>query len=85
MEDNKKEDDENYPMFTEEYSDTTMKDNEEWEKHMDTFGSWLRARLMNDDTVGDQLYLLAALLSSTVLHFQGYEINGNTFYTTAYL
>jgi hypothetical protein len=38
---------------------------------------------MNDDTVGEQLYLLAASPSSTVLHFQGYEINGNTFYTTA--
>ena len=50
---------------------------------MDTFGSWLRARLMNDNTVGDQLYLLAASPSSTVLHFQGYEINGNTFYTIA--
>ena len=53
------------------------------EKHMDTFGSWLRARLMNDNTIGDQLYLLAASPSSTVLHFQGYEINGNTFYTIA--
>ena len=52
------------------------------EKHMDTFGSWLRARLMNDNTVGDQLYLLAVSPSSTVLHFLGYEINGDTFYTT---
>ena len=38
---------------------------------------------MNDTTVGDQLYLLAASPSSTVLNFQGYEINGNTFYTIA--
>ena len=34
------------------------------EKHMDTFGSWLRARLMNDNTVGDQLYLLADTLQT---------------------
>ena len=36
---------------------------------------------MNDSTVGDHLYLLASSPSSTVLNFQGYEINGNTFYT----
>jgi hypothetical protein len=53
------------------------------EKHMETFGSWLRTRLMNDGDVGDQLYLLAASPSSTVFNFQGYEINGNTFYTVA--
>ena len=38
---------------------------------------------MNDDDVGDQLYLLAASPSSTVLSFQGDEINGNRFYTIA--
>ena len=38
---------------------------------------------MNDGDVGDQLYLLAASPSSTVFNFQGYEINGNTFYTIA--
>ena len=53
------------------------------EKHMETFGSWLRLHLMNDTTIGDQLYLLAATPSSTVLTFQGYEINGNTFYMIA--
>ena len=53
------------------------------EKHMETFGSWLRTRLMNDGDVGDQLYLLAASPSSTVFNFQGYEINGNIFYTIA--
>jgi hypothetical protein len=51
------------------------------QEHMKTFGSWLRLQLMNDSTVGDQLYLLASSPSSTVLNFQGYEINGNTFYT----
>jgi len=53
------------------------------EKHMETFSSWLRTHLLNDEEVGDQLYLLAASPSSTVLNFQGYEINGNTFYTIA--
>ena len=50
---------------------------------METFGSWLRTRLLNDEEVGDQLYLLAASPSSTVFNFQGYEINSNTFYTIA--
>ena len=38
---------------------------------------------MNNNIVGDQLYLLAKAPSSTILTFQGYEINGNTFYTMA--
>ena len=50
-------------------------------KHVDTFGSWLRTHLINDNTVGQELYLLAKSPSSTILTFQGYEINGNTFYT----
>src|ERR1044071_7901161 len=52
-------------------------------KHMETFGTWLQLRLMHDTTIGNQLYLLAATPSETVLTFQGYEINGNTFYTVA--
>ena len=50
---------------------------------MVTFGSWLRTHLMNDDDVGDQLYLLAKQPCSTILTFKGYELNGNTFYTFA--
>ena len=38
---------------------------------------------MNNNIIGDQLYLLARSPSSTILTFQGYEINGNTFYTIA--
>ena len=38
---------------------------------------------MGNTTVGDELYLLARTPYSTVLTFQGYEINGNTFYTIA--
>ena len=51
------------------------------EKHVDTFGSWLRTHLINNTTVGQELYLLAKSPCSTILTFQGYEINGNTFYT----
>src|SRR3954470_21285036 len=51
--------------------------------HMETFGSWLRKHLMNDNDVVDQLYMLAKTPSSTITTFQGYEINGNTFYTIA--
>jgi hypothetical protein len=35
---------------------------------------------MNNTTVGDQLYCLARPPPSTICTFQGYEINGNTFY-----
>ena len=50
-------------------------------EHIRTFDSWLQTRLMGDNTVSDELYLLARGPSSTVLTYRGYEINGNTFYT----
>ena len=53
-------------------------------EHEATFDSWLQTHLMNNDTVGDQLYLLVRLPSATICTFQGYEINGNTFYTIAH-
>ena len=53
------------------------------DEHMRTFGGWLQTHLMNDINVGDKLYLLARAPSSAILTFQGYEINGNTFYTIA--
>jgi hypothetical protein len=40
-------------------------------EHMATFGGWLQTHLMNNTTVGDQLYLLARSPSSTILTFQG--------------
>ena len=43
----------------------------------------MQTHLMNNTAVGDELYLLAKLPSSTILTFKGYEINGNTFYTIA--
>jgi hypothetical protein len=51
--------------------------------HMATFGGWVQTLLINDTTVGYELYMLAKKPSSTILTFQGYEINGNTFYTIA--
>ncbi|KAK1693048.1 hypothetical protein QYE76_009745 [Lolium multiflorum] len=50
---------------------------------MSTFGGWLQKHLLNNKDIEDQLYLLAQTPSSTVVTFQGYEINGNTFYTIA--
>jgi len=50
-------------------------------EHLKTFCGWLHTRLINDNTVEEQLNLLARGPSSTILAFQGYEINGNTFYT----
>jgi hypothetical protein len=38
-------------------------------KHMATFGGWLRTQLINNNIVGDQLYLLAGSPSSTILTF----------------
>jgi hypothetical protein len=52
-------------------------------EHEKTFGSWLQTYLMNNNTVGDQLYYLARPPSSTIYTFQGYEINGNIFYMVA--
>jgi hypothetical protein len=52
-------------------------------EHIRTFGSWLQTHLMGNNIVGDELYSLARGPSLTVLTYQGYEINGNTFYTIA--
>jgi hypothetical protein len=54
-------------------------DSEITRDHMATFGGWLQTRLINDINVEYQLYLLAKTPSSTVLTFQEYEINRNTF------
>jgi hypothetical protein len=59
---------------------------ESWIKleHETTFSGWLRVLLINDDiTIEKELYLLAKSPSLIISTFQGYEINGNTFYTIA--
>ena len=50
-------------------------------KHKEEFVSWLRHRLLGIK-LGNQLDALANGRSSTYLKYQGYEINGFTFYTT---
>jgi hypothetical protein len=48
-------------------------------QHMETFGYWLRKRCQGDESIDEQLYLLAREPSWNVLTFKGYDINGNTF------
>ena len=43
----------------------------------------MQTRLRGDNTVSDELYSLAREPSSTILTYEGSEINGNTFYTIA--
>jgi hypothetical protein len=50
---------------------------------MATFRGWLQTHFLNNTIVEDQPYLLAKSPSSTILTFQGYEINENIFYTIA--
>ena len=49
-------------------------------KHKEEFVNWLRCRLLGIK-LGNQLNALAKGPSSTYLKYQGYEINGFTFYT----
>ena len=51
--------------------------------HIDNFAVWLRAKLMGDSTIAEQLQWLARGPSMTIMQYQGYKINGYTFYTRA--
>nr|ABA95952.1 transposon protein, putative, CACTA, En/Spm sub-class [Oryza sativa Japonica Group] len=51
--------------------------------HIDTFSTWLRQHLMGNETINQQLAFLARGPSGSIATFQGYEINGYTFYTRA--
>nr|AAN16339.1 TNP2-like protein [Oryza sativa Japonica Group] len=51
--------------------------------HIDTFSTWLRQHLMGNETINQQLAFLARGPSGSIVTFQGYEINGYTFYTRA--
>ena len=51
--------------------------------HIDNFAVWLRAKLMGDDTIAEQLQWLAKGPSMTIMQYQAYEINRYTFYTRA--
>ena len=61
------------------------KKSETWitREHMNTFGSWLRKHLMHNLDISEQLFLLSRGPSWNISTYQGYEINGNTFYTIA--
>jgi hypothetical protein len=52
-------------------------------RHMDSFTSWSRKHLMHNMDIPEQMAWLAKGPSWSILTFQGYEINGNTFYTRA--
>ena len=47
------------------------------------FAVWLRRKLIGDNTIDVQLQWLARGPSATIMQYQGYEINGYTFYTNA--
>ena len=52
-------------------------------RHMDSFVNWLRKHLMHNMDIPEQQTWLARGPSWNVIIFQGYEINGNTYYTRA--
>ena len=52
-------------------------------EHMDTFVGWLQKHLMHNLDISEQLFLLVRGPSWNILTYQGYDINGNTFYTIA--
>ena len=47
------------------------------------FATWLQKELMDNDEIHEQLAWLARGLANSILTYQGYEINGYTFYTRA--
>ena len=49
--------------------------------HNDTFTTWLQKEVMANDEIHEQLAWLARGLANSILMYQGYEINGYTFYT----
>jgi hypothetical protein len=50
---------------------------------MKTFSGWLRKECLGDESIDEQLYLLARQPSWHILTYKGYEINENIFYTVA--
>ena len=51
--------------------------------HNDTFATWLQKKVMGNDEIHEQLAWLARGPANSILMYQGYEINGYTFYTKA--
>jgi hypothetical protein len=50
---------------------------------MKTFSDWFQKKCQGDESIDEQLYLLARQPSWHILTYKGYEINGNTFYAIA--
>ena len=59
--------------------------NETWitREQTENVSIWLRKKCQGDNSILEQLYLLAMQPSWHVLTYKGYQINGNTFYTVA--
>nr|AAX95159.1 transposon protein, putative, CACTA, En/Spm sub-class [Oryza sativa Japonica Group]AAX96751.1 transposon protein, putative, CACTA, En/Spm sub-class [Oryza sativa Japonica Group]ABA92366.1 transposon protein, putative, CACTA, En/Spm sub-class [Oryza sativa Japonica Group] len=51
--------------------------------HIDTFPTWLRKHLMGNESINQQLAFQERGPSGSIATFQGYEINGYTFYMRA--
>ena len=51
--------------------------------HNDTFTTLLQKEVMANDEIHEQLAWLARGPANSILMYQGYEINGYTFYTRA--
>ena len=51
--------------------------------HNDTFATRLQKEVMANDEIHEQLAWLAKGPANSILMYQGYEINGYTFYTRA--
>ena len=51
--------------------------------HNDTFATWLQKEVMVNDEIHEQLAWLARGPANSIPMYQGYEINGFTFYTRA--
>jgi len=73
--------------YIEEHKDIIRSENpnksEKWitRHHIVTFRDWLRRKFIGDGTIDQELQWLARGPSITILQYQGYEINGYTFYT----
>src|SRR6185436_1722485 len=51
--------------------------------HNDTFATWLQKEVMANNQVHEKLAWLARGPANSILMYQGYEINGYTFYIRA--
>jgi hypothetical protein len=74
--------------YFDEHKELLLRDNpghsESWlaKEHMNKFCGWLRNQISRSDTpISEQLKILALGPIFTVMTYQGYDINGYTFYT----